>query len=215
MGGAAGAARSKRRGWGKTKPGGGYGRIFIYIRIGADLMADRPKVVGGREARAQSFHPRDMVDDTKNPWRELYMPPIGDSKGAMAGRCDITLKEAVGTLISNNDTPWRNESDFVRWSVERGVRDANEILQDPLLADTLAKRAIILRHLQDEMEGQKMLEMAAAIRANIEGMLKDGDIAAAKDEIRLIHDTARSMKSPRWRRKTLEMIAKWKELMKS
>lgn len=160
------------------------------------------------------FHPRAMVDDTKNPWQELYMPPVGDAKATLAGRCDTILADAVMALCINQDTPWRTMSDFIRWAVDRAVGEANVLLKDPLLADTLSKRAVIIRQLQAEEEGKRMLEMTQGIHATIEGMLKEGDIRAAAGLVAEIRSIAQSMKSPRWRKKTLEVVAKWKELGK-
>lgn len=169
-------------------------------------MKEKDKVV--------DFHPRAMVDDTKNPWQELYMPPVGDAKATLAGRCDSTTGDAVGALCANMETPWRNQSDFIRWAVERALWEANAILKDPMLGDTLAKRAIIILQLQAEEEGKKLLEMTQGIQTTVEGLLKEGDIRAAEGLVEEIRRIAQSMKSPRWRKKTLEVVAKWKELGK-
>lgn len=165
-------------------------------------------------ADSPSIHPEEFDDDTKSPWQEFHVPPVGDCKGRLAGRCDSGMKDAMETVLHSQVTPFKNESELLRYCVDIGLQIIAKAIKDPQLSDTIEKRRVIIRQLQDEEEGRQMLEFSERIRRNIDIMVSEGDIHSATEKVRSIRDTALSMKSPRWRKKTLALIERYKWMLK-
>ena len=178
------------------------------------MPSEKPKLKDVSARRISPSHPNTMIDDTKSPWQELYIPPIGDAKLTLQSRCDSGLMESITSLVINPLTPFKSVSDFVRSACERLLHEVAPLLKDDLLSDSIAKRQIIIMTLNAEAEGQALTEMHVKIIQVIDALVKEGDFAAARAKVKFVTEMAHTMNDPRWRKKTLALVDKWKDLVK-